>query len=108
MPIAGAGAIGSEIAASARAPGCPVTKLEAAPTPMARLLPTRIDLERLELDGERYVTTDAVVVATGLRPRTELAEQAGIGVDDGILVDEFFSTSVPGVFAAGDVARSPT
>lgn len=133
--VLGAGTMGSEIAASARALGCPVTMLEAAPTPMGRLLPARvgracaelhrrhgvdlhteIDVERLELDGDRYAATDAdgrrwtadtVVVATGSRPRTELAEQAGIGVDDGVLVDEFFSTSVPGVFAAGDVARQP-
>ncbi len=49
---------------------------------------------------------DFVVVGVGVQPRAELAARAGLDVDDGILVDEHLQTSVPGVYAAGDVARA--
>ena len=49
---------------------------------------------------------DLVVIGVGVEPRMELARQAGLAVDDGILVDEHLQTSVPGVFAAGDVANA--
>jgi NADPH-dependent 2,4-dienoyl-CoA reductase/sulfur reductase-like enzyme len=133
--VIGAGLIGAEVAASARAMDCAVTMLEAAPVPLSPLLPAKIaqvyaalhrghgvdlhtgvDLEQLEQAGERIAATnadarrwiaDAVVVAVGMRPRTELAEQAGPGVGDGIIVDEFFETTAQDVFAAGDVANLP-
>jgi 3-phenylpropionate/trans-cinnamate dioxygenase ferredoxin reductase component len=47
-----------------------------------------------------------VVVGVGVRPRTQLAVLGGIYVDDGILVNEHLQTSVPGIFAAGDVAMA--
>jgi 3-phenylpropionate/trans-cinnamate dioxygenase ferredoxin reductase component len=47
-----------------------------------------------------------VVVGIGVRPRTELAERAGLAVEDGILVDAGLRASAPGVFAAGDVASA--
>jgi 3-phenylpropionate/trans-cinnamate dioxygenase ferredoxin reductase subunit len=56
-------------------------------------------------DG-RTLECDFVVVGVGAQPRTELAAQAGIAVEDGILVDEHLQTSAPGVFAAGDVANA--
>jgi 3-phenylpropionate/trans-cinnamate dioxygenase ferredoxin reductase component len=50
---------------------------------------------------------DLVVVGAGIQLNTELAALAGLAVDGGILVDEYLQTSVPGVFAAGDVASFP-
>jgi 3-phenylpropionate/trans-cinnamate dioxygenase ferredoxin reductase subunit len=49
---------------------------------------------------------DFVVVGIGVQPRIALATEAGIAVDNGILVDEHLQTSAPGVFAAGDVANA--
>lgn len=51
-------------------------------------------------------TFDCDFVVVGVQPRTELAGWADLPVDDGILVDEHLQTGVPGVFAAGDVARA--
>jgi hypothetical protein len=48
-----------------------------------------------------------VLFAVGARPNQEIAEEAGIPVDDGVVVDEFLKTRVDGVWAAGDVARIP-
>ncbi|MCH7697326.1 MAG: FAD-dependent oxidoreductase [Chloroflexi bacterium] len=53
---------------------------------------------------ERELEVDGVVAGLGLLPNTELAEQAGIEVENGIVVDEYLRTSHPDVFAAGDVA----
>ena len=62
-------------------------------------------VERVELDDGRAIDCDLVVVGVGVAPRIELAEAAGLAVDNGILVDEHLETSVPGIFAAGDVAN---
>lgn len=59
----------------------------------------------VRLDNGGELGADLVVIGVGVRPRVALAEAAGISVDHGILVDEHLETSVPGIFAAGDVAR---
>ena len=64
-------------------------------------------------DGKMIVTTangmeisaDAVVAGLGIQPDTGLAEQAGLKVDNGIVVDELLRTSDPDIYAAGDVAN---
>ncbi|MGH3432715.1 MAG: NAD(P)/FAD-dependent oxidoreductase [Thermocrispum sp.] len=71
----------------------------------------RIDLGVLATDttGRKWLA-DTVVVAVGMVPNTELAADAGLEVDNGlggIVVDEYFRTSAPAVFAAGDVANQP-
>lgn len=133
--VIGAGLIGAEVAATARGLGCPVIMLEAAEQPLSRVLPPqiaevyaglhrdhgvdlycgvqitaleRIDLGLLATDGTgRQWLADTVVVAVGMVPSTELAEAAGLKVDNGIVVDEYFQTSAPDVYAAGDVANQP-
>lgn len=133
--VVGAGFIGAEVAASARTLGCEVTMLEIAPVPLGRVLgedlgrlyaeihrdhgvDLRLDegVESYEGDGrveavvgssgERY-PADLVVVGVGIVPNVELASDAGIDCENGVLVDEHCRTSAERVFAAGDVARWP-
>lgn len=133
--VVGAGFIGLEVAAAARELGCPVTVLEAAPIPLSQVLSEDIGWVLTQLHRERgvdlhtctgiaringtdrvreVVTTDGqavpadvVVVGVGMIPATRLAEQAGIKVDNGILVDEYGRTSHDAIFAAGDTANRP-
>ncbi len=63
-------------------------------------------VERVRTDDGRELECDFVVVGVGVQPRTELASKAGIAVANGVVVDARLQTSVPGVFAAGDVANA--
>ena len=66
--------------------------------------PSRI---RLVTDSGDEIDADAVVVGLGITPRTELAEKAGLAVEDGVIVDEYLTTSDPDILAAGDIASYP-
>ena len=132
--VVGAGWIGCEVAASARALGAQVTMLTPDPFPLVRVLGPEVgavfavlhaehgvDLrlgagveaivgdERAQgvrtTDGE-VVDGDLIVLGVGAAPRDGLARDAGLAVDDGILVDEYLTTSDPRILAAGDVANA--
>jgi NAD(P)H-nitrite reductase large subunit len=69
---------------------------------------TAEDNERVvHLSNGSSLTADLVIVATGVKANKELAEQCGIATDVGILVDHHMRTTVPHIFAAGDVAQGP-
>jgi NADPH-dependent 2,4-dienoyl-CoA reductase/sulfur reductase-like enzyme/nitrite reductase/ring-hydroxylating ferredoxin subunit len=65
------------------------------------------DGDKVELGGGRTIPADFVLVAIGVRPRTAVATSAGVAVDKGVLVNSFLETSVPGIYAAGDIASYP-
>ena len=72
---------------------------------LMRVLDGRGRVSAIEVSGGRRLSCDLLAVAIGIQPRLELALQAGLATKQGILADEFFQTSAPDVYAAGDVAE---
>jgi 3-phenylpropionate/trans-cinnamate dioxygenase ferredoxin reductase subunit len=133
--VVGAGFIGAEVAASARALGCEVTMVEIAPVPLWRALGEEVGrvyaqvhrdhgvrlltdvgvddivgdvaVRQVILSDGSAIDADVVVIGVGLEPMTELAAQVGAQVGNGIIVNEFCETTVAGIYAAGDVANHP-
>jgi len=135
VAVVGAGWIGLEVAAAARTLGAQVSVLETAELPLLRVLGREMgevfaDLHRdhgvdlhlgvqvaevtgegrqvtgLQLGDGSHVDADVVVAGVGVAPNSDIADRAGLAVDDGILVDEHLRTSDPDIFAAGDVANA--
>jgi apoptosis-inducing factor 3 len=67
----------------------------------------RIDGSQVILQNGASMHADLMVLGVGVRPNLQLAQQAGLAVDRGISVDAYLQTSVPSIYAAGDVARWP-
>jgi len=135
MIIVGGGFIGLEIASTALKRGVTVSVVERQPFLLERVVPRAIaaavqDLHRsrgvtlhlntaaVEILGDRRVTgirladgrvlpAGIVLIGIGILPNTELAEAAGAASDDGVIVDEFGRTTLPNVYAAGDVTSHP-
>ena len=66
-----------------------------------------IDERKVTLNDGQAIEADLVVIGIGVKPLTDLAERAGIKTDNGVCVNEYLETSVPQIFAAGDIARWP-
>ena len=135
IAVIGAGWIGLETAAAARAAGAEVTILETAELPLLRVLGTevaqvfaglhrehgvdlRFGVQVSEItgsggraagvrlaDGGR-VEADAVIVGVGITPNTQLAEAAGLETGNGVVVDARLRSSHPDIYAAGDIASA--
>jgi 3-phenylpropionate/trans-cinnamate dioxygenase ferredoxin reductase subunit len=133
--LVGGGWIGLEVAAAARGHGNDVTVVDPQPTPLRAALGDELGEMFAELHREHgvdlrlstrvheltgsgaHVTAvvtddgddlpaDLAVVGVGARPNVDLAEQAGLAVEDGIVVDPALRSSDPDVYAAGDVASA--
>ena len=135
LALIGAGFVGLEVAASARELGAQVVVLDQAARVLSRVLPaqagarvqarheragvdfllgariagiSRAPSGRLAIDvGGSVLEADTAVAGIGVLPNTELAQEAGLAVDDGLLVDEYGRTDDPAVFGAGEVTRHP-
>lgn len=135
IAVIGGGFVGMEVAASARAMGKQVTVMEALPRLMARAVAPVISeflhashtVQGIEIilnaqilevrrvgksyqvllgDG-RSICADLVIAGVGVVPNTELATEAGLPVENGIIADEFLRTEDPNIFAIGDCAAYP-
>ena len=135
VAVVGGGFIGSEVAASAKARGCDVTVIEAAPAPLVRGLGAEMGMQagalhhqngvdlrlgvgvdgvlgagRVEAvamaDGSR-IEADLVVVGIGVIPNTAWLEGSGLQIDNGVVCDAALCCGPPGIYAVGDVARAP-
>jgi NADPH-dependent 2,4-dienoyl-CoA reductase/sulfur reductase-like enzyme/nitrite reductase/ring-hydroxylating ferredoxin subunit len=129
--VIGASFIGLEVAASLRARNVAVDVVAPEKLPLERVLgehlgnfiktfheskgvafhlgrkPQSVDKSSVTLDDGSRLEADLVVMGVGVRPRLDLAEKAGLAMNKGVSVNEFLETSVPRVYAAGDIARWP-
>jgi NADPH-dependent 2,4-dienoyl-CoA reductase/sulfur reductase-like enzyme/nitrite reductase/ring-hydroxylating ferredoxin subunit len=129
--VIGASFIGLEVAAALRSLGIEVDVVALEREPLERVMGVdvghairklheshgvhfhleqsvnRLEGRRVTLSGGKVLEADFVVAGAGVRPSVSLAEQAGLAMDRGICVDPYLETSVPGIFAAGDIARWP-
>ncbi len=131
--VVGGGFIGAEVAASCRQRGAAVTMVEALGNPLSQALGPELGglyaalhrdhgvdvrtgvavaaiegeyrVERVRLADGSVLPADLVVVGIGVRPETVWLEGSGIALQDGVVCDASCATSVPGIVAAGDVAR---
>ncbi|TKA01031.1 NAD(P)/FAD-dependent oxidoreductase [Actinacidiphila oryziradicis] len=131
--VVGAGFIGSEVASAAHKRGLPVTIVEALPSPLARAVGEEMGVavgdfhrangvelrcgtavtklsgdgrvEHVHLSDGTVLDADLVVVGIGAAPETGWLESSSLTLDNGVVCDETLNAGVPGVYAAGDVAR---